>query len=99
MRGHAMSSSAPTPARSPRAENWSAAMASNPTDVSNLLVSESPSPVSAVESAASCTACPHSTDSHDALGVRFCAVTSARSLDRKCICAGEQVSGQHYSRY
>ncbi|WP_260851052.1 RGCVC family protein [Rhodococcus sp. WB9] len=55
--------------------------------------------MSAVESAASCTACPHSTDSHDALGIRFCAVTSARSLDRKCICAGEQVSGQHYSRY
>ncbi|WP_237735074.1 MULTISPECIES: RGCVC family protein [unclassified Rhodococcus (in: high G+C Gram-positive bacteria)] len=52
-----------------------------------------------VESEASCTACPHSADSHDELGIRFCAVTSARSLERKCICAGDQVSGQHYSRY
>ncbi|MFC9838162.1 RGCVC family protein [Rhodococcus sp. NPDC127530] len=74
-------------------------MASNPTDVSNFLASESASPAPALESAASCTACPHSVDSHDALGIRFCAVTSERSLDRKCICAAEQVSGQHYSRY
>ena len=99
MRGHAMSSSAPTPACSRKAENWSAAMASNPTDVSNFLVSESPSSALVVESEASCTACPHSADSHDELGIRFCAVTSARSLERKCICAGDQVSGQHYSRY
>ncbi|REE70979.1 hypothetical protein C8E05_0312 [Rhodococcus wratislaviensis] len=74
-------------------------MASNPTEVSDFLVTESPSPTPALESAESCTACPHTADSHDALGIRFCAVTSARSLDRKCICAGEQVSGQHYSRY
>ncbi|WP_204164826.1 MULTISPECIES: RGCVC family protein [Rhodococcus] len=97
MRGQAMSSSAPKPALSPRAENWSAAMASNPIDA--LAVSESPSPARALETTLSCTACPHSPESHDALGVRFCAVTSDRNLDRKCICAGEQAKGQHYSRY
>lgn len=65
-------------------------MASNPTEMLN--------PVRAHESERFCTACPHSTDSHDALGVRFCAVTSARSLDRGCICTGEETSGQHYTR-
>ncbi|MDV6245136.1 RGCVC family protein [Rhodococcus opacus] len=91
MRGQAMSSSAPDPARCHRAENWSAAMASNATYVSN--------PERALESTPSCTACPHSPDSHDALGIRFCAATSDRNLDRNCICAGEQATGQHYSRY
>ena len=91
MRGQAMSSSAPEPALCHRAENWSAAMASNATDVSN--------PERALESTPSCTACPHRPDSHDALGIRFCAATSDRNLDRKCICAGEQATGQHYSRY
>ncbi|MHA4848674.1 RGCVC family protein [Rhodococcus sp. MSC1_016] len=100
MRGQAMSSSAPKPARSQRSENWSAAMASNPTNVSNsLAVSKSSSPARALESTLSCTACPHSPDTHDALGIRFCAVTSDRNLDRKCICAGEQTTGQCYSRY
>ncbi|MFD6894076.1 RGCVC family protein [Rhodococcus sp. NPDC060086] len=87
----AMSSSARNPAGSRKAENWSATMASYPTEMLN--------PARAEESALSCTACPHSMDSHDALGVRFCAVTSSRSLDRKCICSGEAQNVQHYNRY
>ncbi|WP_237723862.1 MULTISPECIES: RGCVC family protein [unclassified Rhodococcus (in: high G+C Gram-positive bacteria)] len=66
-------------------------MASNATNVSN--------PERALESTPSCTACPHRPDSHDALGIRFCAATSDRNLGRKCICAGEPATGQHYSRY
>ncbi|WP_347238219.1 RGCVC family protein [Rhodococcus sp. SMB37] len=87
----AMSSSARNPAGSRKAENWSATMASNPTEMLN--------PARAEESALSCNACPHSMDSHDALGIRFCAVTSNRSLDRKCICSGEAQTVQHYNRY
>ncbi|WP_223263376.1 RGCVC family protein [Rhodococcus sp. MTM3W5.2] len=75
-------------------------MASNPTDVSNPQTdSASPSPDQAFESSPSCPVCPHSLDSHDALGTRFCAATSDRHLERKCICAGEQVIGHHYTRY
>ncbi len=66
-------------------------MASNPTDMLN--------PVRAPESTVSCTACPHTLDSHDALGIRFCGVTSDRHLDRKCICSGEAQTAQHYTRY
>ena len=91
MRVRAMSSSATNPARCHGAENWSAAMASNATYVSN--------PERALDSRPSCKACPHSPDSHDALGIRYCAATSDRNLDRKCICADEQATGQHYSRY
>lgn len=75
-------------------------MTSDPTNVSNSPgVSASPSPAGAPESTLSCTACPHSLASHDPLGIRFCAATSDRNLDRKCICAGAQANGQHYARY
>ncbi|MCQ4120022.1 RGCVC family protein [Rhodococcus tibetensis] len=75
-------------------------MASNPTVVSNsVATSESTSDAQALDSTPSCTACPHSADSHDALGIRFCAVTSERNLDRHCICSDGQATGQHYSRY
>ncbi|MGW6379068.1 RGCVC family protein [Rhodococcus sp. NPDC055112] len=76
-------------------------MASNPTDVSNSQAdSAAPGVARALESPPpSCPVCPHSMESHDALGIRFCAATSDRHLDRKCICAGEQVIGHHYTRY
>ncbi|MFZ2175305.1 MAG: RGCVC family protein [Rhodococcus sp. (in: high G+C Gram-positive bacteria)] len=73
-------------------------MASNPTDVSNS-TEVFPAPDLAVESTPSCAACQHSLDSHDPLGIRFCAVTSDRNLDRKCICADEHTTTQHYTRY
>lgn len=78
-------------------------MASNPTDVSNPAeVSQSTTPqqeVESTDSTPSCPACGHSLDSHDPLGIRFCAVTSDRNLDRKCICPDEHASQQHYTRY
>nr|WP_246045043.1 RGCVC family protein [Rhodococcus oryzae] len=75
-------------------------MASNPTDVSNSHTdSASPGPAQALESSPSCPVCPHSLESHDALGIRFCAATTDRHLERKCICAGDQVIGHHYTRY
>ncbi|HEY5854995.1 MAG TPA: RGCVC family protein [Aldersonia sp.] len=53
----------------------------------------------ALESTQSCAACPHSRASHDPIGIRFCAATSGQHLDRKCICAGEHATGQHYVRF
>jgi hypothetical protein len=39
-----------------------------------------------------CVACPHDRDAHDAIGTRFCAATSARGLDRGCVCVGTTVA-------
>ncbi|HWO64995.1 MAG TPA: RGCVC family protein [Umezawaea sp.] len=36
--------------------------------------------------AASCGSCPHPLADHDALGVRFCAASTASGLTRGCIC-------------
>jgi hypothetical protein len=33
-----------------------------------------------------CPACPHPMAEHDPIGVRFCAATEARALDRGCVC-------------
>ena len=78
-------------------------MASNPTDMSNSAdVSRSHASqqvAGSTDSAPSCPACGHSLDFHDALGIRFCGVTSDRNLDRKCICPEEHASTHHYTRY
>jgi hypothetical protein len=33
-----------------------------------------------------CAVCPHQTDAHDAIDLRFCGVTIARGLARGCVC-------------
>ncbi|WP_375336171.1 RGCVC family protein [Nocardia sp. SYP-A9097] len=35
----------------------------------------------------SCGACPHASEAHDRIGVRYCSATMARGLDRECACA------------
>lgn len=80
------------------AENWSACMASNPSDVSNA-PGQAESTDADQKTPSICPACQHSMESHDPLGVRFCAVTADRGLDRKCICAADREEMQHYSRY
>jgi hypothetical protein len=35
---------------------------------------------------AACDVCPHSVDSHDAIGRRFCQATLDRALTRGCAC-------------
>ncbi|MFI5778953.1 RGCVC family protein [Nocardia sp. NPDC051570] len=35
----------------------------------------------------SCAACPHAWEVHDPIGIRFCFATTARGLDRECVCA------------
>lgn len=34
--------------------------------------------------AGTCSACAHRVDAHDAIAIRFCAVTAARALSRGC---------------
>ena len=64
-------------------------MASNPSDVSNAR-GQSESTDEDQKTPSICPACQHSMESHDPLGVRFCAVTADRGLDRKCICAADR---------
>ncbi|MDI9902380.1 RGCVC family protein [Rhodococcus sp. IEGM 1409] len=73
-------------------------MASNPSDVSNAR-GQAESTDADQKTPSICPACRHSMESHDPLGVRFCAVTADRGLDRKCICAADREEIQHYSRY
>lgn len=43
-----------------------------------------------------CASCPHRWADHDAIGVRYCTVTSARGLRRGCVCVGiEAVAPVH----
>jgi hypothetical protein len=44
-------------------------------------------PAATVSDSGSCPVCPHPTDSHDAIGVRFCAATAAGQFERGCVCA------------
>lgn len=46
-----------------------------------------------------CPACPHTMESHDPLGIRFCAATANGHFERKCICVGGQDGGMHYGWY
>ncbi|WP_098956886.1 RGCVC family protein [Pseudonocardia sp. N23] len=39
------------------------------------------------DSRVTCPACPHDVAAHDRIGLRFCAVTAERSLDRGCACS------------
>ncbi|MFG1791806.1 RGCVC family protein [Nocardia sp. NPDC049149] len=41
----------------------------------------------ATSSESSCLACPHAWEAHDPIGVRYCAATKERGLDRACVCA------------
>jgi hypothetical protein len=59
-----------------------------PTTVPTHPVAGSSDPVGTVDTAAQpgCPACPHPMAEHDPIGVRFCAATEARALDRGCVC-------------
>jgi hypothetical protein len=39
-----------------------------------------------LDEAAGCAACPHPLAHHDAIGLRFCAATTAGAVVRGCIC-------------
>nr|WP_084655081.1 RGCVC family protein [Nocardia altamirensis] len=56
------------------------------------LVKQSPSTghgtsEASASSESSCPACPHAWEAHDPIGVRYCAATKERGLDRACVCA------------
>lgn len=36
-----------------------------------------------------CAVCPHPQDSHDRIGLRYCAATAAGALRRGCVCVGD----------
>jgi len=88
MRCQAMSSSAPDRPEL-QVENWSADMPDQPS------VADSPA---VADASASCPACAHELDAHDALGIRFCTATAAKHLERTCICPVHHETHQYYTR-
>jgi hypothetical protein len=68
-------------------------MTSDPTTV------DAPSQPMTEPSEPVCPACGHTTAIHDAIGLRFCASTAERQLERKCLCPGEQAAAPFYIRY
>ena len=50
--------------------------------------SASPTAVHDAVDAAACPVCPHPTESHDAIGSRYCAATAAGKFERGCVCVG-----------
>lgn len=46
----------------------------------------------------SCAACPHDRETHDSIGIRYCAATISRGLDRECACARAADHKQTYYR-
>ena len=44
-------------------------------------------PVVLDDSQVACPACPHDIAAHDRIGLRFCAVTTSKALERGCVCS------------
>jgi hypothetical protein len=44
---------------------------------------------------ASCPACPHPANAHDAISRRFCTATEAGHLQRGCLCSGESTGASY----
>jgi len=46
----------------------------------------------------SCASCTHTQEAHDVIGIRYCAATLARGLDRRCVCAHDADNEKTYYR-
>jgi len=59
----------------------------------------SATPVAAESRELFCAACPHTSEEHGTIGIRYCSATTARELDRECVCARPADHEKTYYRY